>query len=107
MRAVLILTLKLNVDASVKGSYGETDIEGILRDHFGNPLLKFSGSIGLSNPTVAELLAIFRACQLVADSKWNMLLTVSEISLYIPHGSLQILTRQGVQRASALLREVV
>ncbi|KAK8994747.1 hypothetical protein V6N11_045820 [Hibiscus sabdariffa] len=52
------------MDASVKENYCKASIGGILRDHFGNLMLTFSGSIGLSDPTTIELSVIFKACQL-------------------------------------------
>ncbi|KAL4310177.1 hypothetical protein GQ457_01G054770 [Hibiscus cannabinus] len=63
-------SVKFNVDASVLGSYGEAAIGGILRDHVGSYLVKFSKSIGLSDPTGAELEAILEACQIFHGSKW-------------------------------------
>ncbi|KAK8601126.1 hypothetical protein V6N12_050968 [Hibiscus sabdariffa] len=49
---------KFSTNGAVKGSYGPIDIRGILGDHSGNMLLRFSKSIGVSSPTSAELLAI-------------------------------------------------
>ncbi|KAK9008386.1 hypothetical protein V6N11_075284 [Hibiscus sabdariffa] len=55
--------LKFNVDAVVRGSFGEAGIGGVLRDQCGKILMQFSKSIGRSDPTGAELAAIFEACQ--------------------------------------------
>ncbi|KAK8562613.1 hypothetical protein V6N12_010687 [Hibiscus sabdariffa] len=56
--------LKFNVDAAVKWSFGEAGISGILRDHCGKALIRFSKSIGMSDPIGAELVAIHEACQI-------------------------------------------
>ncbi|KAL4346365.1 hypothetical protein GQ457_17G012800 [Hibiscus cannabinus] len=53
---------KFNVDGAVKGSFGEAGVGGILRDHNGTVLIRFSESIGFSDPTGAELVAILKAC---------------------------------------------
>ncbi|KAK8562630.1 hypothetical protein V6N12_010704 [Hibiscus sabdariffa] len=62
--------LKFNVDAGVKGSSGEAGIGGILCDHCGKALIRFSKSIGMSDPTGAELVAIHEACQVFSSSRW-------------------------------------
>ncbi|GMI95970.1 hypothetical protein HRI_003266300 [Hibiscus trionum] len=64
-------SIKFNVDATVEGNYGKAGVGGILRDHRGAELMKFSENIGLSDATVAELIAIWRACQLLAQSNWD------------------------------------
>ncbi|KAL4326365.1 hypothetical protein GQ457_11G023690 [Hibiscus cannabinus] len=55
--------LKFNVDATSLASSIETSIGGVLRDHRGKTLIRFSKSIGSSDPTGAELVAIHEACQ--------------------------------------------
>ncbi|KAK8617917.1 hypothetical protein V6N13_080821 [Hibiscus sabdariffa] len=64
-------SFKFNIDASVVGSYGEADISGILSDYEGTPLIKFSKSIGLSDPTGADLEAIREARLIFLVSKWR------------------------------------
>ncbi|KAL4347636.1 hypothetical protein GQ457_17G017110 [Hibiscus cannabinus] len=61
---------KFNVDAAVKGSFGEANVGGILRDHNGTVLIRFSESIRLSDPTGVELVAILKACQVFSSSRW-------------------------------------
>ncbi|KAE8660979.1 hypothetical protein F3Y22_tig00116944pilonHSYRG00230 [Hibiscus syriacus] len=62
--------LKFNVDAAVKGCYGDAGIGGVLRDCTESCLIRFSNSIGLSDPTGAELTAILEACKLFHSSRW-------------------------------------
>ncbi|KAK9038155.1 hypothetical protein V6N11_023042 [Hibiscus sabdariffa] len=61
---------KFNVDAAVKGGVGVAGIGGVLRDHTGNVLSSFSKSIGVSDPTSAELQGILEACRHFASSPW-------------------------------------
>ncbi|KAK9016944.1 hypothetical protein V6N11_079436 [Hibiscus sabdariffa] len=55
--------LKFNANAAVRESFGEAGICGVLKDHCGKILMRFSKSIDRSNPTGAELAAIFEECQ--------------------------------------------
>ncbi|KAK9000988.1 hypothetical protein V6N11_082782 [Hibiscus sabdariffa] len=57
---------KFNTNGAVKGRFGPTGVGGVLRDHSGNVLLKFSNSIGIADPASAELLAIKKALSLFA-----------------------------------------
>ncbi|GMI64458.1 hypothetical protein HRI_000115100 [Hibiscus trionum] len=63
--------LKFNVDASSQGSAGLAGIGGILRDDKGTVLGKFSKCIGRSDPTRAELMAIWEAGIFLSKSKWG------------------------------------
>ncbi|GMJ03700.1 hypothetical protein HRI_004039200 [Hibiscus trionum] len=62
-------SLKFNVDTAVLGSFGHRGIGGILRDHNGTPLIRFSKSIGLVEPTRAKILAICKAGRIFMDWK--------------------------------------
>ncbi|KAL4379672.1 hypothetical protein GQ457_02G030790 [Hibiscus cannabinus] len=53
--------LKFNADGAVQGSLGQAVIGGVLRDHDGKVIVKFSKSISHSDPATAELLAIKEA----------------------------------------------
>ncbi|KAG9446646.1 hypothetical protein H6P81_012774 [Aristolochia fimbriata] len=50
--------LKLNTDGSSLGNPGRAGIGGIFRDHNGNTLLTYSGPIGITDSTEAEVRAI-------------------------------------------------
>ncbi|KAK8494415.1 hypothetical protein V6N11_065362 [Hibiscus sabdariffa] len=56
--------VKFNTDGAVKGGFGSAGVGGVLRDHSGNVLLKFSNSIGFADPASAELLVIKKALSL-------------------------------------------
>ncbi|KAK9033444.1 hypothetical protein V6N11_018477 [Hibiscus sabdariffa] len=58
--------VKFNVDATVKGGVGPTTIGGVLRDHTGVILHRFSKYIGFSDPASVEL----QACTCYASSPW-------------------------------------
>ncbi|KAE8705232.1 hypothetical protein F3Y22_tig00110429pilonHSYRG00268 [Hibiscus syriacus] len=60
--------LKFNVDGAVWGSFGLAGIGGILRDHKGNILDKFSKVAGLLDPSSAELQAILAVCRRLQGS---------------------------------------
>ncbi|KAL4340444.1 hypothetical protein GQ457_08G025700 [Hibiscus cannabinus] len=62
--------LKFNVDAASLASFGEAGIGGILRYHYGKILIRFFKSIGISDLTGAELVAIHEACQVFSLSPW-------------------------------------
>ncbi|KAE8690230.1 hypothetical protein F3Y22_tig00110904pilonHSYRG00039 [Hibiscus syriacus] len=53
--------LKFNVDATVKDCFGFARIGGLLRDHNGITLIRFSRPVGLADLAGAELLAILEA----------------------------------------------
>ncbi|KAE8680528.1 hypothetical protein F3Y22_tig00111387pilonHSYRG00040 [Hibiscus syriacus] len=55
----------MNVDVAVIGSGRMTEIDGVLRDHSGVCLVRFSRSIGSSDPTSAKLIAILEASQIM------------------------------------------
>ncbi|GMI66182.1 hypothetical protein HRI_000287500 [Hibiscus trionum] len=63
--------LKFNVDASVLGRFGLGGVGGILRDHKGNHLLKFSRCIDMVDPTREKILSILEACCLFHSSFEN------------------------------------
>ncbi|OMO58103.1 hypothetical protein CCACVL1_25585 [Corchorus capsularis] len=62
--------LKFNVDGAAKGKPGLAGICGILRNHQGNTLAKFSKSIGIAESNEAELLAIKEAFLIFGASRW-------------------------------------
>ncbi|KAE8718614.1 Detected protein of confused Function [Hibiscus syriacus] len=62
--------LKFNVDAAIKDCYGDAGIGGVFRDCTRSCLICFSRSIGLSDPTGAELTTILEACKLFHSSRW-------------------------------------
>ncbi|KAL4385916.1 hypothetical protein GQ457_09G028800 [Hibiscus cannabinus] len=66
----LLGELKFNVDGATLGSFGETGIGGCLRDVDSNCLITFSKSVGVTDCTSAELLAIKEACLLFRNSTW-------------------------------------
>ncbi|KAK8488147.1 hypothetical protein V6N11_029684 [Hibiscus sabdariffa] len=63
--------VKFNVDVTVIGAVGPKAIGGILRDHTGVTLHRFSKYIGFSDPTSAELQGILEACTCYASSPWT------------------------------------
>ncbi|KAL4297046.1 hypothetical protein GQ457_12G027800 [Hibiscus cannabinus] len=60
--------VKFSTNGTVKGGFGPTAVGGVLKDHSGNMLLKFSNSIDNVDPASAELLAIKKAISLFASS---------------------------------------
>ncbi|KAK2635471.1 hypothetical protein Ddye_030263 [Dipteronia dyeriana] len=60
----MVGAFKFNVDVSARGNPGQADIGGVLRDSYGNVLCLFSLSIGITDSTSAELLAIEKAVEL-------------------------------------------
>ncbi|GMI79787.1 hypothetical protein HRI_001648000 [Hibiscus trionum] len=64
--------LKFIVDASTRGSFGESGIGGIIRNHTGQTIAIFSKAIGLSDPTGAEISALTEACRILIAMKWHL-----------------------------------
>ncbi|XVF58965.1 hypothetical protein PTKIN_Ptkin07bG0108800 [Pterospermum kingtungense] len=61
---------EFNVDGSAMGKPGPAGIEGLLRDHEGNVILRFMKSIGHADSNLAELLAIKEVFLIFASSRW-------------------------------------
>ncbi|KAE8701102.1 hypothetical protein F3Y22_tig00110548pilonHSYRG00227 [Hibiscus syriacus] len=59
--------LKFNTDGAVYGSFDQAGIDGVLRDHLGSTVVKFSKSIGPYVPATAKLLAIKEALKIYFD----------------------------------------
>ncbi|KAK8562120.1 hypothetical protein V6N12_049169 [Hibiscus sabdariffa] len=53
------------------GSYGNAGIGGLLRDERARICMQFSKSIGVTDPTSAELRSILEACALYSSSRWR------------------------------------
>lgn len=64
---------KLNFDGSCKCKTGKSSIGGVFRNHEAEFLLGYAESIGKSNSTVAELFALRRGLELVAENGWTRL----------------------------------
>ncbi|KAK2635468.1 hypothetical protein Ddye_030260 [Dipteronia dyeriana] len=60
----MVGAFKFNVDGSARGNPGLADIGGVLRDSYGNVLCLFLLSVGITDSTSAELLAIEKAVEL-------------------------------------------
>ncbi|XVF41640.1 hypothetical protein PTKIN_Ptkin01aG0296200 [Pterospermum kingtungense] len=56
--------VKFNVDRADAGKPSQTRIGGVLRDHLGGVLMKFSKSIDISESNYAEIMAIYEALKL-------------------------------------------
>lgn len=64
---------KLNFDGSCKSKTGKSSIGGLLRNHKAEFLLGYAESIGKSNSTIAELVALQRGLELVLENGWSHL----------------------------------
>ncbi|XVF86747.1 hypothetical protein PTKIN_Ptkin18bG0067300 [Pterospermum kingtungense] len=62
--------LKFKVDGSSLEKPGLAGIGGILREHLGNELIRFSKHVGIVDSNEAELLAIREAFILFSTSRW-------------------------------------
>ncbi|XVF83559.1 hypothetical protein PTKIN_Ptkin16aG0498800 [Pterospermum kingtungense] len=62
--------VKFNIDGAAQGKPGPAGIGGILRDHQGTALIRFSKSIGTADSNLAEILTIKEAFLLVTSSRW-------------------------------------
>ncbi|XVF78436.1 hypothetical protein PTKIN_Ptkin14bG0132900 [Pterospermum kingtungense] len=78
----LVGTVKFNVDGSAIGKPGPAGIGGVLRNHFGDELIRFSKSVGVAESNEAEYLAIREALILFLSSRWfdNHSLTIESDS---------------------------
>ncbi|KAL4291717.1 hypothetical protein GQ457_14G020070 [Hibiscus cannabinus] len=63
--------LKFNTDGAVSGSFEDAGIGGCLRNDKSKCLILFSKSIGISNATSAEIIAISEACMLFRNLVWS------------------------------------
>ncbi|KAK9037946.1 hypothetical protein V6N11_022843 [Hibiscus sabdariffa] len=59
---------KFNMNGAVKGGFGPAKVGGVLRDHTGNVLMKFSNFIGIDDHMSAEFLAIKKTLSLFSSS---------------------------------------
>ncbi|EOY23896.1 Uncharacterized protein TCM_015650 [Theobroma cacao] len=62
--------VKFNVDGALRENPGQEGIGGILREEGGKVLIQFSLSVGIIDANTAEILAIKKALQMVATSRW-------------------------------------
>ncbi|XVF83577.1 hypothetical protein PTKIN_Ptkin16aG0500400 [Pterospermum kingtungense] len=62
--------VEFNVDGGSLGKPGSAGIRGILRDHQGTDLIRFSKEVGIIESNMAELLAIREAFILFLSSPW-------------------------------------
>ncbi|KAL7605108.1 hypothetical protein Lser_V15G16579 [Lactuca serriola] len=62
---------KLNYDGSCKCKTGKASIGGVLRDHNAEFLLGYAESIGKTNSTVAEFVALQRGLELVLEKGYT------------------------------------
>ncbi|KAK8580560.1 hypothetical protein V6N12_070826 [Hibiscus sabdariffa] len=63
--------LKFNTDSAILGSFGQAEIGGCLRNEPGKSLITFSKDIGVTDPTSAELQAIYEVCRMFCSSPWS------------------------------------
>lgn len=89
---------KLNFDGSFKGLSGKGSIGGVVRNHNAEFLLGYAESIGRTNSTLAELIALRRGLELVLENGWN-----SDIWL---EGDAKTLVEIIVQRRQVRCKEV-
>ncbi|KAL4290641.1 hypothetical protein GQ457_14G019900 [Hibiscus cannabinus] len=93
--------LKFNTDGAEKGCYGLAVIGGVLSDHSGKILAEFSKSIGLADPTSAEILAIKEALIIFPSSEW-----VKKVELIIKADCEVTIRREGNFKADRLAKAV-
>ncbi|XVF62081.1 hypothetical protein PTKIN_Ptkin08bG0188600 [Pterospermum kingtungense] len=79
---LLVGTIKFNVDRSAIGKPGPAGIGGVLRNHSGDELIRFSKAVGVVESNEVEYLAIREALILFLSSKWfdNHSLTIESDS---------------------------
>ncbi|XVE56796.1 hypothetical protein DITRI_Ditri04bG0039600 [Diplodiscus trichospermus] len=53
--------VKFNVDGASLGKPGQAGIGGVLRDHQGNVIIRFSRSVGVADSNLLELMAVKEA----------------------------------------------
>ncbi|KAK3222417.1 hypothetical protein Dsin_009442 [Dipteronia sinensis] len=80
--------LLFNVDGAAKGNPGMSGVGGVLRDARGRILCLFSLFLGFRDSNSAEILAIHKACQLIASKPSLADRTVTlKLLLHGPRGS--------------------
>ncbi|XVF57102.1 hypothetical protein PTKIN_Ptkin06aG0176700 [Pterospermum kingtungense] len=77
--------VKFNVDGSSLGKPGLLGIRGILRDHEGVELIRFSKHVGILDSNEDELIVVNEALALFVSSKWvhNSFLIIESDSQYV------------------------
>ncbi|XVF79224.1 hypothetical protein PTKIN_Ptkin14bG0203400 [Pterospermum kingtungense] len=77
--------VKFNINGSSLGKPGLSGIGGILRDHDGNELIRFSKNIEEQDSNMAELMAVREATILFLSSKWvnTSFLTIESDSINV------------------------
>ena len=65
--------VKVNTDGAAHGAPGLAGYGGIFRDHLGNCLSCFAGSMGIATALEAELQAIISAVSMASNRGWNSL----------------------------------
>lgn len=74
---------QLNFDGASKGNPGQTGFGRVIRDHQGNPLISFFGSIGWNTYNAAELEGLLRGLTLAQDQKFLPLLVEGDSQILI------------------------
>ncbi|KAL6142820.1 hypothetical protein ACLB2K_061096 [Fragaria x ananassa] len=64
---------KVNTDGAARGSPGPAGYGGIFRDHWGNCMGCFAGSMGIATALEAELQAIIHAVSMASRKGWRSL----------------------------------
>lgn len=62
--------LKFNVDGAALGKPGLAGIGGVLRNHEGRVLIRFSKAVGIEESNIAEILAIREALMIFSGFPW-------------------------------------
>ncbi|KAL4297542.1 hypothetical protein GQ457_12G006870 [Hibiscus cannabinus] len=65
-------SIKFNTCGVVVGSFGAAGIGGCICNEKGKILIYFSKSVGFTDSTSVELLAILEACHLLSNSIWSL-----------------------------------
>ena len=65
--------LKVNTDGAARGTPGLAGYGGIFRDHLGNCMGCFAGSLGIATALEAELQAIIHAVSIASGKGWTSL----------------------------------
>ncbi|XVE68767.1 hypothetical protein DITRI_Ditri09bG0096200 [Diplodiscus trichospermus] len=75
--------VKFNVDGASLGKPGQTGIRGVLRDHQGNVIIRFSRSVGVADSNLAELMAVRKAFILFLSCSrlYNYILNIKRVTL--------------------------
>ncbi|KAL6204387.1 hypothetical protein ACLB2K_021655 [Fragaria x ananassa] len=64
---------KVNIDGATRGTLGPAGYDGIFRDHLGNCMGCFAGSMGIAIALEAELQAIIHAVSMTSRKGWQSL----------------------------------